>query len=124
MTSEATRVVNLSEMDPSWNWLGSSTEWSEPLDWTHSSVRSVAVPEWIPRETTWRRIIAAWRAAMWLRRKMSILVSHGPRMTMYGSLALSSQFKRRRHLAYSFNFTELPQGVTRKLMSATFKSVD
>ena len=69
-------------------------------------------------------MIAGRKAAMWLRRQTSILVSHGPRMTMYGSLALASQFKRRRHLAYSFNFTELPQGVTRKLMTAVFKSVD
>lgn len=122
---EALHLVNLSEMDAGWNWLAASARGPQLLHWRHSSTQSVArPPAWVPRPTAWRRAIAAWKAAAWLEQKESILVSHGPRMTMYGSLALASTLKRRRHLAYSFNFTELPRGAARRLMALSFKSVD
>jgi glycosyltransferase involved in cell wall biosynthesis len=122
---QALQLVNLSEMDPRWNWLAASARAPQMLHWRHSSTQSVAnPPAWTPRPTSWRRAIAAWKAAAWLEQKESILISHGPRMTMYGSLALASTVKRRRHLAYSFNFTELPRGAARKLMALSFKSVE
>ena len=45
-------------------------------------------------------------------------------MAMYGALALASRFRKRRHPAYSFNFTELPQGPLRALMGQAFKRID
>ncbi|MGK2954009.1 MAG: glycosyltransferase [Thiobacillus sp.] len=124
MQDQAIGVVNLSEFHPSWNWLASSVRGPQALDWAHSSVQSIDIPAWAPRPMAWRRAIAAWKAASLLKQRAAVLVSHGPRMTMYGSLAMASRLKRQRHLAYSFNFTELPRGATRKLMAASFQAVD
>jgi hypothetical protein len=119
-------VVNLSELDPAWNWLRGRTEPTRPIHWAHASALSVAVPGWLPRVLTMRRAIAAWQSIGLLgeREAASLLVSHGPRMTMYGALASRLRRRDARHLAYSFNFTELPQGRLRKLMGRAFASVD
>jgi glycosyltransferase involved in cell wall biosynthesis len=120
----AMQVVNLSELDPAWKWLEASARGPGPLEWKHASALSIPVPAWWPRPMSLRRAIAAGRAAAWLKRDASLLVSHGPRMTMYGSVAMGAAFKHRRHLAYSFNFTELPSGTARRVMAASFRSVD
>ena len=117
-------IVNLSEAEPSWNWLHELAAGPQPLHWRHASTRSVAIPGWIPKPQTWCRIGAARRAASLMRAPSSLLVSHGPRMTMYGSFALAARLRARRHLAYAFNFTELPGSATRATMCAAFKHVD
>ena len=116
-------IINLSEMDPGWNWLSTST-FSVPLHWCHASTHSVRAPTGMPKREIYKRIGAARRAASMLQSPTSLLVSHGPRMAMYGALALASRFRKRRHLAYSFNFTELPQGPLRALMGQAFKRID
>lgn len=117
-------IVNLSQMDPDWNWLSTVAVDSGPLHWRHASTQSVNVPPGIPKRETYKRICAARRAAAMLDAPSSLLVSHGPRMTMYGALALALRSRERRHLAYSFNFTQLPRGPILALMRQAFKWVD
>ena len=117
-------IVNLSEMDPGWNWLSAVATHTESLHWRHASTQSETAPPVMPKPVTYQRVIAARRAAALLSAPSSLLVSHGPRMTMYGAIALASRFRARRHLANSFNFTELPHGLTRALMRRAFKHVD
>ncbi|MEO5881407.1 MAG: glycosyltransferase family 4 protein [Caldimonas sp.] len=118
-------VVNLSELDPAWNWLNGVTDPTIPIRWVHASARSVPVLGWLPRAMTLRRAAASWRSIGALGYDgASLLVSHGPRMTMYGALAARLRWRDPRHLAYSFNFTELPQGRARRVMGAAFASVD
>ena len=117
-------IVNLSEAEPAWNWLHHLAVGPQPLRWRHASTRDVVVPGWVPKPQSWRRIVAARRAASLLTESSSLLVSHGPRMTMYGSFALAARFRSRRHLAYAFNFTELPSAGTRAAMRTAFKGVD
>ena len=117
-------IVNLSEAEPEWNWLHHLVTGPEPLRWQHASTRATAVPGWAPKPQTWRRIGAAHRAASLMGEASALLVSHGPRMTMYGSFALAARLRPRRHLAYAFNFTELPASVTQAAMQRAFRSVD
>lgn len=117
-------IVNLSEAEPDWNWLHQLATGPEPLHWRHASTRSVVVADWVPKPQSMRRIVAARRAASYLQPASSLLVSHGPRMTMYGSLALSARARARRHLAYAFNFTELPAGAASAAMRVAFRRVD
>ena len=117
-------IVNLSEAEPEWNWLHHLVTGPEPLRWQHASTRAVAVPGWAPKPQTWRRIGAARRAASLMGEASGLLVSHGPRMTMYGSFALAARLRHRRHLAYAFNFTELPASATRVAMQRAFRNVD
>ena len=117
-------IVNLSEAEPAWNWLHRLVTGPEPLRWQHASTRATAVPDWAPKPQTWRRIGAARRAASLMGETSALLVSHGPRMTMYGSFALAARLRPRRHLAYAFNFTELPASATQAVMRRAFRSVD
>lgn len=119
-------VVNLSELDPAWNWLSGRTDPARPLRWAHASAQSVAVPGRLPRAMTLRRAVAGWRAVGLLGPAAAdpLLVSHGPRMTLHGALAARLRHRTPGHLAYAFNFTELPQGRMRRLMSRAFRSVD
>lgn len=119
------RIVNLSELDPAWNWLAGSVRGPEALAWSHSSALAVGVPRCLPRSASVARALAAWRAVPLLAGSASsLLVSHGPRMTMYGAQAARLRRVRPRHLAYSFNFTQLPHGSTRKAMAKAFAGID
>ena len=119
-------VVNLSELDPAWNWLNGRTDPALDLRWAHASAHAVALPGWVPRAMTLRRIAAARHALRLLGEDgdASLLVSHGPRMTMHGALAARLSRRAPRHLAFSFNFTTLPQGRMRRTMRSAFASVD
>ena len=118
-------IVNLSEAEPHWNWLHELASGPEPLRWRHASTRAVELPGWLPKPQSWRRAVAAYRASTMLEAPSALLVSHGPRMSLYGSLALAARARSRRHLAYSFNFTTLAMATsTRRLMQAAFRSVD
>ena len=53
-----------------------------------------------------------------------LIVSHGPWQTAWVEHAIRTRKGKTRHLAYSFNFTDLPTGPRRSLMASCFKSVD
>ena len=124
MSREPIDIVNLSDLDPDWNWLKDAARGPQALRWTHVSTQTANTPGWLPARASWSRAMAGWQAASALTARSSILVSHGPRMALYGATALAARFMRRKHLAYSFNFTELPHGTLHKAMSVAFRAVD
>lgn len=117
-------IVNLTETDPRWKWLESS--FSEQLDWhwSHISDQSSKLAPWLPRRRTLARMAAGWAAAGRLNGANSVLVTHGPRPAMYGAIAANLRHRARRHLAFSFNFTDLPKGSAHRLMARGFRYVD
>lgn len=117
-------IINLSEFDPGWNWLESRFAARPDLGWTHVTVQTPRVPAWVPRRRSFERASAAWVASKTSASGPSMLVSHGPRMTMYGAFASRARRERCPHLAYSFNFTSLPSGLERQAMSTAFGAVD
>ncbi|MES3012823.1 MAG: glycosyltransferase family 4 protein [Pseudomonadota bacterium] len=118
-------IVNLSEAQAEWNWLHELATGPEPLRWRHASTREVAVPGWVPKPQSWRRLVAANRAATMLSAPSAMLVSHGPRMTMYGSFALAARLRPRHHLAYAFNFTTLTMAAsTHRVLRSAFRRID
>lgn len=118
------QIVNLTEFEPEWNWLASHFSARPELHWRHVTTRDHAWPAWMPRRTTLGRVSAALATRRSLGGDDAILVSHGPRMTMYGALANRVRAKRFLHLAYSFNFTQLPRGAERKGVQAAVRHVD
>jgi glycosyltransferase involved in cell wall biosynthesis len=117
------QIVNFSEMDSSWNWLAHRYTGDKTLRWTHVSANKRSVPSWIPRAHNWRRLLAAWNCRVAVSERPSVLVSHGPRMTLYSSLSMP-RAPATPHLAYAFNYTSLPRGVSRRLQAAVFQGVD
>ena len=56
--------------------------------------------------------------------RAELVVSHGPRATVWTSLALRALGLHTRHLAFAFNFTELPKEPMRSIMRLAFSTVD
>lgn len=115
------QVVNLSWQDPAWNWLAHAFTNQQ---WIHFTSRLTKLPSWLPKQATWARLTAAWRAVNATRRSPSVLVSHGPIPATYGALLLRLLNPDTPHLIYAFNFTDLPQGLKRRVMSLAFRQAD
>lgn len=114
-------IVNHSELPSDWNWLAKvmpDARWH----WSHVSALdgSPSLP------TPLRRMVAAHRAvARAAAGAGGLLVSHGPRPAMYAqALAWAARRQRFAHLAFSFNFTELPKGARRRVMARACRGVD
>lgn len=115
------QVVNLSWQDPAWNWLAHAFTHQH---WVHHTSRLTKLPSWLPKQATWARLAAAWRAVGATRQSSSVLVSHGPIPATYGALLLRLFNPGTPHLIYAFNFTDLPQGLKRRVMSLAFRQAD
>ncbi len=117
-------VVNFSELEPSWNWLAHRFTGHSTLKWAHVSTQTPKPPRRLPRKHTWQRLAAAWNCRALLQPGSSVLVSHGPKMTMYAALANAGRINRSPHLAFSFNYTQLPDGPLRRVQRHAFRFVD
>ena len=122
--------------DPNWVWLrdlmgGDFAVGGRRLDWTKFST----APDQTSRSAAGRKIasrlksLARWRGARALKtaaaeKPFDLIVSHGPLATAWTQGVLASADGPARHLAFSFNFTDLPTGLRKTLMTRAFKSVD
>lgn len=113
------RVVNAADLSPSGFEFVDFPPGVERLDF--SALPGNAIERLVrkPRISRYRAAFEAVRAA----RGMPI-ISHLPRMTAAVSTAQSLLRSRSPHLAFSFNFTDLPQGAARRYMSRAFGHVD
>jgi len=90
-------------------------------EWLHYSSLSLSLPKMLPKKDSFARAITALRAVNKARGGHSLLVSHGPRPTYYGASIAKAFCPKLPHLAYSFNFTDLPQGPQRRLLAKAYK---
>ena len=106
-----------------WRWIADSCR--RP-DWSWKFI-SASAESAIERTMRWPEISryrACWSAAKHGRR-VDVVVTHGPWMT--ATTETFRQLQRTNgslHIAFSFNFTVLPQGVRRRLMTKAFQTVD
>jgi len=75
------------------------------------------------------KLIGRYRGAKALARAarnepFAVIVSHGPWSTAWTEYMLGPAKAGAKHLAFSFNFTNLPTGVRKTLMTRAFNSVD
>lgn len=117
------KIVTLNEFEPQWIWLRDVLT-DLNLTWSANNTdQNQRVPAWMPRRHSVTRVAAAWNAAGELRNGEDLLVTHGPRPSLYGALAAKLRRGGARHLAY-LNFTDLPVGAMRSAMALAFKHVD
>lgn len=53
-----------------------------------------------------------------------VLFSHGPHLAFYTALAMQGVKNRTQHIAFSFNFSDLPRPSLRKLMTRVYRHID
>jgi glycosyltransferase involved in cell wall biosynthesis len=117
------KIINLSDLDPSWCWL--RDELPNTTDtWHHQSSLSIKLPKALPKKDSFARLAAAYKATSMSNKAPSLLVSHGPRPTFYGASASRIFNPKLPHLAYSFNFTDLPVGFQHKAMVKAYQRVN
>jgi len=114
------QIINLSEMQPDWCWLKEDLE-SETHQWLHVSSQSKRYPACLSRPASIHRLLSATEALIKSSSEQSILVSHGPRPAFFAGILANHVAKNLPHLVYSFNFTNLPVGLKRKLMTSAFR---
>ena len=119
-------IINVSDMDPAWNWLATSGEGELLQSWQHCSSASVELPRWLGvpgMRTTLKRLINAHKA-LTRATSDSLVVTHGPRSTMHVGLASMLRHRPVKHLAHAFTFTRLPIGARQAVMARSFRTVD
>ncbi|MEZ5893680.1 MAG: glycosyltransferase [Parvularculaceae bacterium] len=121
---EPLRIATISNNpDPDWAWLrdlmgADYRVGGRPLEWTSFSM-SGARPAALAR---WRGAKAFARAAN--ERPFDLVVTHGPWTTAWTEWVAGEAKAGTKHLAFSFNFTDLPAGPRKMLMTRAFRNVD
>ncbi len=122
--------------DPHWVWIrdlmgGDFQISGRALEWQGFSTAPAAFSGDGPGAKAARRFasLARYRGAHALAaaaktRPFDLIVSHGPLATAWTAVVLGRGKNNTRHLAFSFNFTDLPTGLRKKLMTRAFKTVD
>ena len=118
-----TQLINLSDMEPDWNWLHQDINDSD-LVWKHCSSHAHHIPTFLPKKESLARLLSANRSINLAKSQPSVLISHGPRTTYYGAKLASLRSKDLPHLAFSFTFTSLPTGMQHKMMQKAYQQVD
>ncbi|MEM8973611.1 MAG: glycosyltransferase family 4 protein [Pseudomonadota bacterium] len=131
------RIANISESaDPNWCWVRDVLPndlriIGRPLKWTNfSAAPELAFPRGIFKKVSSRvKSLARLKAVLNLRQAhrkhpFDVIVSHYPVVSFWTSMFLSQQGARPRHLAASFNFTQLPSNLRRSIYSRFFSSID
>lgn len=126
MTQPPIRIANISETpDPDWAWIrdlmpADFEVAGRKLEWTaYSMAQQGSDP----------RFRARWRCARTLardsvRNPYDLIVSHGPWITAWTEWVAGAKKNGAKHLAFSFNFTDLPTGPRKAIMGKAFRQVD
>jgi glycosyltransferase involved in cell wall biosynthesis len=120
------KIVNCAEniQDDNWNFLHDkmpdvSAEWSFFVNSPSNILEKVVTK---PQLSRYRACLQAVIKAKYT--KADLLISHLPRATCWTSIFANLINLNIPHLAFSFNFTDLPQGKTHQFMSYAFQKVD
>lgn len=117
------RIINLSDLDSNWHWLQHEFK-HLPNVWAHFTSLSSKLPKQLPKRQSIARFMAATQAVLDAKKQPSLLISHGPRPSYYGARMAQHLHPQLPHLAYSFNFTDLPTGFQHKAMAKAYQQID
>jgi len=120
---DAPLIVNASRFTvPGWRWIAEDVP---EATWDfYDCVPKNSVERTITRPELVRYRCAAQAAFAAKRHRADLVVTHLPLMTAPVSLLLRTLSAHVQHLAFAFNFTDLPTGVRRRLWTTAFASVD
>ena len=118
------QILNVSEADPSWNWLSHRFA-SDNLVWKSCSTRDKS--NILSRlDTRLGRMGSALAARGLIRTHAgsTVVVSHGPTLALYSEFLAQPTARQALHLVFSFNFTDLPTGARRSLLRRYLRRAD
>jgi len=120
MTEERERILCVAEtQDEGWEWF--AQDFPE-YEWRFIRLYSKTFLEKMIQVPNLARLKGALKAAR-LAKDASLIFTHHPHVTFWCA-NLMSRARRPPHVAWSFNFPELPRGPKRTAMSRAFQKVD
>ena len=117
------RIVNVPDLSPGGAFVDLPDVNGRSLEWIGHSGLPASSLERIVRRPRLSRYRAAWQAAGDAR-EADLVISHLPRMTAAVEHAARLRGRRAPHLAFSFNFTDLPEGRDLARMRNAFARVE
>lgn len=119
------RIVCCSPISaPGWRWISGRLDCGR-CDWQFFNTAPRNAFERLVRKPNTARFRACNEAARAVANtRADLLITHSPLVTCWSQLFRRGEQKRCAHLAFSFNFTELPRGVRHSLMRRAFATID
>lgn len=119
------RIINCAEISaPDWTFLQAPLA-DLPLDWSFFSATPNSALERAILRPNIARLRATWQAARCAAQgSNTVIISHLPKTALWLALFCRILSVRATHIAFAFNFTDLPTGIHRALMRWTFRKVD
>jgi glycosyltransferase involved in cell wall biosynthesis len=109
--------------DASWRWF--EHRFGDAVHWEFFSDFPRNIFERVVRRPNLRMIRCCRECAKALRDSpAAMLVTHDPRVTFWCAYFLAKYGVEVYHLAYSFNYPQLPRGLKRRMMARAFQHVD
>ncbi len=120
------RAANISEIpDPEWRWIFDRLPGGGRIALETFSMRQRSTIDRRPGGASLGRIAGAIALRNAARRgAFHVIVSHGPLVGAWSAGLLGPAKGAARHLLFSFNFTDLPRGLRRRVMREAFRRVD
>ncbi len=107
-----------------WRWFSAEYK-NEKLEWFFFDAKARNFPEKNFKQADLAFIRAAYQAVSLAKNQnCSLLISHDPRLTLWCSIWIKFLKVPVDHVAYCFNFPELPTGLKRAVMTNAFKTID
>lgn len=112
--SKAAVIVCASDCRSDWRWISEEPDILSRADWQFYLPKRENYPRILSRLADPLLTLSCLQAVLALRRNpRALLVSHGPRATLRCAFfARLLGIDQTRHIAWSFNYVELPQGLT------------
>lgn len=118
------RVVSCHDLEPGWPWIAPLYRGKPKVQWQSISTRRLPLVARLPGPHLGRVNAAIKIASIIARRQTDLVVSHGP-YTSYYVEALGRRLSREvPHVAFAFNFTDIPRGYRLDAMRRAFGRTD
>jgi glycosyltransferase involved in cell wall biosynthesis len=101
-----------------------STTTAVNINWTYFSGSAINFFERLVSKPKISRYRACLQATLAIKTPNDIVISHLPRTSHWQSVAMNLFKRKNKHLAFSFNFTDLPTGNMHRAMQKSFQRID
>lgn len=118
-------VTDSGKIDSNWVWIKDKLNYRGALDWDFYQATFFGPIDRYLRYPLLGRIVVGWRLRRAVKKgKVDVVVTHFPSPTAWMSLLLMGVSRNAVHLAFAFNFTNLPSGFKRTQLARLYRRVD
>ena len=118
------RVVNCHDFESGWSWIAPIYSPPPEIEWRSVDTQRSRLLRRLPGPH-WGRVRAGLKVrALIARNQADLLVSHGPYTSYYVEELGRAGRRDVPHLAFAFNFTDVPEGYRLRAMQRAFRSID